>query len=123
MGSDKEEVCLKWVNSLKMVQSSDAEHLDLNRYEKQKIFSRVTGKSMYKDYELLLETYESKVHIEIESQLNEFLSKKSKNKVVEPEPLPLNKKLTNKKPVIKKKETNGESEKKLEEENFIKNLP
>jgi hypothetical protein len=43
-----------------------------------KIFSRITGKSMYKDYELLLEKYESKVHDEIEKKLHEF--KKSKKK-------------------------------------------
>ena len=29
--------------------------MDENRYEKQKIFTKITGKSMYKDYEILLE--------------------------------------------------------------------
>lgn len=62
LGCISEDLCLKWVNSLKKVQSSGEEHLDLNRYEKQKIFSRITGKSMYKDYEVLLENYENIIH-------------------------------------------------------------
>lgn len=66
LACDREDECLKWVNSLKMVFANDSDQLDVNRYEKQKIFSRITGKSMYKDYELLLEEYENKVHIEIE---------------------------------------------------------
>lgn len=42
---------MKWVNSLKKVRDADSEFLDLNRYEKIKIYSKITGKSMYKDYD------------------------------------------------------------------------
>jgi hypothetical protein len=52
----------KWVNSIKMVKDVDAAHLDINRYEKLKIYSKVTGKSMYKEYDILLELYENTVH-------------------------------------------------------------
>jgi hypothetical protein len=60
---------LKWVNSLKMVKNVDNNFLDLNRYEKLKIYSKVTGKSMYKDYDYLLEIYENKIHDMIEKKL------------------------------------------------------
>jgi PH domain len=53
--SEHEQMTLKWYNSLKMVKDNDSDHLDVNRYEKQKIFQRITGKSLYKDYELILE--------------------------------------------------------------------
>lgn len=49
-----------------MVKELDNEFLDLNRYEKQKIFSKITGKSLYKDYDALLKIYEAKVHDIIE---------------------------------------------------------
>ena len=57
---------LKWVNSLKAAKDCDNDFLDLNRYEKMKIYTKITGKSMYTDYEVLLEAYESKIHDSIE---------------------------------------------------------
>ena len=54
------------------------EHLDENRYEKLKVYSRITGKSLYKEYDTLLETYEDKVHETIETKLIEYLTKKKK---------------------------------------------
>jgi hypothetical protein len=66
LASENEQMALKWVNSLRMVKQNDEDYLDENRYEKQKIFNKITGKSMYKDYEVLLEQYEDKVHATIE---------------------------------------------------------
>jgi PH domain len=56
---EHEGEALKWVNSLKAVReggftAQDKEYLDENRYEKLKVYSRVTGKSMYKEYDVLL---------------------------------------------------------------------
>ena len=41
-----------------MVKNQNADFLNLNRYEQQKIYSKITGKSMYKEYDVLLEQYE-----------------------------------------------------------------
>lgn len=78
----------KWVNSLKAVREGGFgamgnEHLDENRYEKLKVYSRVTGKSMYKELDQLLETYEEQVHDVIETKLMEYLGKKKKLKSFE----------------------------------------
>lgn len=59
-----------------MVKEVDAAHLDINRYEKLKIYSKVTGKTMYKEYDKLLMEYESKVHQKISQKLKIFLEKK-----------------------------------------------
>lgn len=76
--AEHEGEALKWVNSLKAVKEGGfgamgEEHLDENRYEKLKVYNRVTGKSMYREYDTLLETYEDKVHEEIEGKLMSFL--------------------------------------------------
>lgn len=70
----------KWVNSLKAVQANpngilgDADdYLNVNRYEKVKIYSRITGKSMYKEYDSLLEVYEEEIHEKIEVKLMDHL--------------------------------------------------
>ena len=74
---DKE--CAKWVNSLKAARDGTFpgggidDPNDANRYERLKIYSRITGKSMYSDYDSLLETYEEKVHELIEVKLVEAL--------------------------------------------------
>jgi hypothetical protein len=72
----------KWVNSLKAVREGGfglgQEHLDQNRYEKLKVYSRVTGKSMYKEYDVLLEGYEEAIHESIEAKLMDHLSKRKK---------------------------------------------
>lgn len=78
----------KWVNSLKAVREGGfgamgSEHLDENRYEKLKVYSRVTGKSMYKEFDTLLEAYEDQVHDTIEVKLMEYLGKKKKLKSLE----------------------------------------
>jgi thiamine biosynthesis protein ThiC len=44
---------------------------DAYRYEKLKIYSRVTGKSMYKEYDAMLEAYEELMQEQIESKLVE----------------------------------------------------
>jgi hypothetical protein len=41
----------KWVNSLKYARDTNYDNLDINRYEKIKIYSKITGRSMYKDYD------------------------------------------------------------------------
>jgi hypothetical protein len=61
-----------------MVRDADNDFLDANRYEKLKIYHKITGKSMYKDYDNLLEAYESRVHEEIALKLQEYLKKKNK---------------------------------------------
>jgi hypothetical protein len=78
--SQHEYEAQKWVNSLKLVKESGFEYLDENRYEKQKIYSKITGKTIFKDYELLLEQYEGMIHENIEKKLNEYLAKNFKNK-------------------------------------------
>jgi len=82
---DHEHEAQKWVNSLKAVREGTAfqEHLDENRYEKLKVYTRITGKGMYKDYELLLEAYEDKVLEIIEAKLLDYLEKKKKLKGLE----------------------------------------
>ena len=79
-----ENEATKWLNSLKSVREGlSSDFLNVNRYEKLKIYSKITGKSMYKDYDLLLEIYESQVHDIIEKKLQEYLQKKNKWKSVE----------------------------------------
>lgn len=52
--------------------------MDEHRYEKLKIYSRVTGKSMYTEYDTLLEGFEEGVHEKIEVKLLDHLTKKKK---------------------------------------------
>ena len=78
----------KWVNSLKAIKEGGfsllaEEHLDSNRYEKLKVYSRVTGKSMYKEYDSLLETYEDTIHGAIEVKLMDYLQKNKRLKTIE----------------------------------------
>ena len=62
----------------------DSDFLNINRYEKLKIYSKITGKSMYKDYDQLLEIYESHMVDEVISRkLQEYLQKKNKWKSIE----------------------------------------
>jgi hypothetical protein len=60
---EHEQECQKWVNSLKAARDGGFsggvdDPNDAYRYEKLKIYSRVTGKSMYKEYDAMLEAYE-----------------------------------------------------------------
>lgn len=56
----------KWYNSLKLVKEmGDIQNLDPNRYEKLNVYTKQTGKIVFKDYELLLESFETKVCMKI----------------------------------------------------------
>ena len=88
MECEHEQECLKWVNSLKAARdgtfgSGLEDPNDASRYEKLKIYSRITGKSMYVDYDTLLETYEEKVHELIEVKLIDQLNRNKKWKNIE----------------------------------------
>jgi hypothetical protein len=79
---------MKWVNSLKAArdgtfQGGIEDPNDASRYEKLKIYSRITGKSMYVEYDTLLETYEEKVHEVIETKLVEQLQRTKRWKQIE----------------------------------------
>jgi len=43
--------------------------LDIHRYEGQNIYSKITGKSLFKDYELILSEFEVKVREKMEKQI------------------------------------------------------
>ena len=70
-------ICLKWVNSIKHVQENYDEYEQDNddkylnkkanatRYENLKVFEKITGKSCFKDYEVLIEAYEQKTMLDI----------------------------------------------------------
>jgi hypothetical protein len=71
---EHEQECTKWLNSLKAArdgtfQGGLEDPNDVTRYERIKVYSRITGKSMYLDYDTLLETYEERVHEVIETKL------------------------------------------------------
>lgn len=80
MEAPSEHEALKWVNSLKMVKDMDSDFLNENRYENQKIYTKITGKTVFKDYEVLLEQYESKVHESIQTKLLAHMAKNFKSK-------------------------------------------
>ncbi|CDW71658.1 ph domain containing protein [Stylonychia lemnae] len=126
MQCDHEQEALKWVNSLKQVRDQDNDYLNINRYEKLKIYQKITGKSLYKDYDQLLEIYENQVHQIIEKKLQEYLQKKNKWKSVESS---IN---SQAKSGLKKQQKDQKNQKqeqessvifKQEEENFVKQLP
>ena len=41
--------------------SKSEEYLDLNRYVDKKVFTKVTGKSLFKDYESMLEEHKKRL--------------------------------------------------------------
>ena len=52
----------KWFNSLKLVQEmGDLQNLDLNRYAKLNVYTRSDGRIVFKDYEILIDLYETKL--------------------------------------------------------------
>jgi len=56
----------KWVNSLLHVKEQlDNEALEDERFANKKIWERVTGKSIFKDLDILMENYEQKTMCEI----------------------------------------------------------
>ena len=62
---DSMVIAEKWLNSLKYVKENFEQYqysmaVNLNRYRKLKVFERITGKSVFLDYDVLLERYEIK---------------------------------------------------------------
>ena len=52
----------KWYNSIKLIQDmGDLKNLDPNRYVKLNVYTKENGRIVFKDYDLLLETYENKI--------------------------------------------------------------
>jgi hypothetical protein len=52
----------KWFNSIKLVKDmGDLQNLDPNRYQKLNVFTRNVGTIIFRDYELLLDKYETKI--------------------------------------------------------------
>ena len=51
----------KWYKSIELVMSKSEEYLDLNRYVDEKVFTKVTGKSIFRDYESILEEHKKKL--------------------------------------------------------------
>ena len=51
----------KWFKSIELVMSKSEEYLDLNRYVDEKVFTKVTGKSLFKDYESILEEHKKRL--------------------------------------------------------------
>ena len=67
-----EDICKKWINSIKFVKDN-LEELDLKdyaqknmqKYAKLKVYERVTIKSAFKDYSILMEQHQQKTMLEI----------------------------------------------------------
>lgn len=53
--------CEQWVKSFELIMSKTEEYLNLDRYVDEKIFTKVTGKSLFKDYETILEGHRKKL--------------------------------------------------------------
>lgn len=85
-----------WVKSIELVMSKSEEYLNLDRYVDEKVFTKITGKSLFKDYETILEEYrkilweeemrkrkiEEEKKIEEERKKLEEMGKKKAHKVV-----------------------------------------
>jgi hypothetical protein len=61
--------CDMWVKSLELVMSKSEEYLDLDRYVDEKIFTKVSGKSLFKDYETILQEHRKKLWEEHQAKL------------------------------------------------------
>lgn len=67
---DNKDICQKWVNSIKYVQEEGefseeddffaSQHAKDHRYSQLDIYHKVTGKSCFKDYAVLMEAFEQK---------------------------------------------------------------
>jgi len=58
-------LCQKWFNSLQYVKENNEKYVynrqrNLSRYRKLKVFELITGKSVFKSYDVLLQNYEMK---------------------------------------------------------------
>ena len=52
----------KWYNSIKLIKDmGDLQNLDTNRYVKLNVYTKENGRIVFKDYDLLLEAYETKI--------------------------------------------------------------
>lgn len=51
----------KWFKSMELVMSKSEEYLNLDRYVDEKVFTKVTGKSLFKDYETILEEHKQRM--------------------------------------------------------------
>ena len=59
---DTTQYALKWFNSLKMVKEmGDIHNLDPDRYMKLTVYQRENGRVVFRDFELLLTAYETKI--------------------------------------------------------------
>ena len=61
LATQKAHEAEKWFKSIELVMSKSEEYLDLNRYVDEKVFTKVTGKSLFKDYESILEENKKKL--------------------------------------------------------------
>ena len=55
---------LQWYKSIALVRSKSEEYLNLDRYVNMKVFEKVTGKSLYRDFEEMLEENHRKIEEE-----------------------------------------------------------
>jgi len=60
--------CEEWIKSLELVMSKSEEFLNLDRYVDEKIFTKVSGKSLFRDYETILQEYRKKLWEEQEAK-------------------------------------------------------
>ena len=75
----------KWYNSLKLVKEmGDLQNMDPCRYQKLNVYTKQSGKTVFRDYGILLEQYETKVCMKLISykwdtifNRNAFLAKKN----------------------------------------------
>ena len=75
LATQKAHEAEKWFKSIELVMSKSEEYLDLNRYVDEKIFTKVTGKSLFKDYETIIEE-NKKLLWEIEMKKRQILTKR-----------------------------------------------
>lgn len=60
--------CEEWVKSIEMVMAKSEEYLNLDRYVDEKIFTKVSGKSLFKDYETIFQEHRKKRDAELKAK-------------------------------------------------------
>ena len=88
---DKWEV-EKWINSLKLVKENPEEYQDdtqkdlfaddqskQEKYVGSNVYTKITGKSCFKDYDLLCEEYEQKTMLSIYLKSKQYIDEHKKN--------------------------------------------
>lgn len=74
--AENEIACEKWVNSLRLVlEQAQVDVNDLNRYKNQEIFNKVTGKSLYKPLDQLIQEEATILQAVVDEKTQEFISK------------------------------------------------